>query len=300
MTSRREVMLAAMAATSSTGAVIKGACDCHTHIFGDPSRFPFVASRSYTPNAATPKEMSALHAKLGVERVVIVTPSVYGTDNSATLYGIKERGKTARGIAVIDERTTDRDLATLDKAGFRGIRINLATAGIADPAVARERFEGAMKRLKPMTGWHLQLNVTLPVVTAIRQLVMDAPAAVVFDHMCAASAAKGLDDQPGMSDLLALLKAGKAYVKVTNRFLGTTSATQVPLVETVLAANSERVLWGTDWPHPDPAPGKKPTEVSPFTPIDDLAMLNKLIASVTDEKKRRLILVENPARLYRF
>ena len=108
-----------------------GACDCHTHIHGDPAKFPFFAGRVYTPEPASPEEMSALHKALHIERVVIVTPSVYGTDNSATLFGMKARGATARGVAVIDDKTPEGDLDAMDKAGIRGIRLNLATGGVS-------------------------------------------------------------------------------------------------------------------------------------------------------------------------
>src|SRR6202040_480581 len=117
-----------------------GACDCHTHIHGDPEKFPFFSARVYTPEPASPEEMAALHKALHIERVVIVTPSVYGTDNSATLFGIKARGATARGVAVIDDKTAESDLDALQQAGFRGIRLNLATSGVNDPNVARQRF----------------------------------------------------------------------------------------------------------------------------------------------------------------
>ena len=289
-----------MSALAATAALPKGVCDCHTHIFGEESRFPFAPVRGYTPPPATPVEMRALHEAMGVERVVIVTPSVYGTDNAATLWGMKERGRSARGIAVIDERTSARDLSAMDRAGVRGIRVNLTNAGIADPAVTRERFSAAIARLRSMRGWHLQLNVGLGVLAALKPLVLESPVPVVFDHMCGASAARGVADQAGMADLLEMLRSGKAYVKVTNRFLSTTRVAEAPLVGEVLRANAERVLWGTDWPHPDPAPGKKPTEVSPFTRLDDAGMLARLVQNVPDERMRRGVLVENPARLYGF
>src|SRR3978361_285459 len=117
-----------------------GACDCHTHIHGDPVKFPFYAGRVYTPEPASPEEMAALHRALHVQRVVIVTPSVYGTDNSPTLFGMKARGNNARGIAVIDDKTTESQLDAMAAAGIRGVRLNLATGGINDPAVARPRF----------------------------------------------------------------------------------------------------------------------------------------------------------------
>jgi predicted TIM-barrel fold metal-dependent hydrolase len=137
-----------------------GACDCHTHIFGDPAKFPFSPDRVYTPETALPEEMSALHRALHIERVVIVTPSVYGADNSATLYGMKARGATTRGVAVIDDKTSDRELDALEAAGIHGIRLNLATAGLNDPADARRRFERAVQRIAPRS-WHIQMNTGL-------------------------------------------------------------------------------------------------------------------------------------------
>src|SRR6185437_16440373 len=122
-------------------AVPAHACDCHTHIFGYPAKFPFFAGRTYTPETALPEEMARLHRALHMERVVIVTPSVYGTDNSATLYGMKARGANARGVAVIDEKPPERDLEAMNKAGIRGIRLNLATVGQTDPAIGRRRFQ---------------------------------------------------------------------------------------------------------------------------------------------------------------
>ena len=139
---------ASQPATPLTFEVPAGACDCHTHIHGDPARFPFFAGRTYTPEPALPAEMAALHKALHIQRVVIVTPSVYGTDNSATLYGMQARGADARGVAVIDDQTPDSVLETMGQAGVRGIRLNLATAGITDPTVARQRFQAAAERIQ--------------------------------------------------------------------------------------------------------------------------------------------------------
>src|SRR5437867_12907636 len=105
---------------------------------------------------ALPEEMAALHKALHIQRVVIVTPSVYGTDNSSTLYGMKARGADARGVAVIDDKTPERELEAMGQAGVRGIRLNLATAGISDPSVGRRRFHMAAERMKSRT-WHVQL-----------------------------------------------------------------------------------------------------------------------------------------------
>src|SRR5664279_4581568 len=160
---------AAQPSTPVNFEVPAGACDCHTHIHGDPAKFPFFAGRVYTPELASPEEMAALHQALHIERVVIVTPSVYGPDNSATLFGIKARGAAARGVAVIDDKTGESDLDAMNAAGFRGIRLNLATGGVNDPKVGRARFQAAVDRIKAR-GWHVQLFTNLAMISAIKDM----------------------------------------------------------------------------------------------------------------------------------
>ena len=205
MNSRDVLAKAAQPATPVNFDVPGGACDCHTHIHADPEKFPFFAGRVYTPEPASPQEMSELHRALNIERVVIVTPSVYGTDNSATLFGMRARGATARGVAVIDDKTPESDLDAMQKDGFRGIRLNLATSGINDPNVAKQRFQAAVDRIKAR-GWHVQLYTTLPLIAAIKELVLASPVPAVFDHFGGADAALGVE-QPGFSDLVDLVRA---------------------------------------------------------------------------------------------
>lgn len=279
-----------------------GACDCHTHIFGDPKRFPFFAGRSYTPQPALPDAMRALHRELHMDRVVIVTPSVYGTDNSATLYGIKALGKGARGIAVIDDKTPEKDLDAMHSAGVRGIRLNLTTAGITDPAQGRVRFQRAAARMKAR-GWHIQIYATLHVIAGIRELVMESPVPVVFDHFGGAKAELGTG-QPGFAELVELVRSGHAYVKVSGAYRASVKAPDypdaAPLARALITANPDRIVWGTDWPHPDsPGPAGRPaTVVSAPMPIDDGALLNQLPDWAPDAAVRHKILVDNPAKLY--
>src|SRR3981189_2092555 len=141
MRTRASFAMAAQPATPVSFEVPRGACDCHTHIHGDPGKFPFFPGRVYTPEMALPEEMAALHRALRMQRVVIVTPSVYGTDNSATLYGMQARGTDARGVAVIDDKTPENELDAMARAGVRGIRLNLATGGASDPAAGRSGVE---------------------------------------------------------------------------------------------------------------------------------------------------------------
>src|SRR6201996_6017419 len=211
MNTKSAFATAAQPSTPVNFDVPAGACDCHTHIHADPAKFPFFAGRVYTPELASPEEMSALHKALHIERVVIVTPSVYGPDNSATAFGMKARGATARGVAVIDDKTSEADLDAMSQAGFRGIRLNLATGGVNDPNVGKARFSAAGDRMKAR-GWHVQLYTTLPMITAIKELAMASPVPAVFDHFGGAQASLGVE-QPGFADLVDLVKSGKAYVK---------------------------------------------------------------------------------------
>jgi predicted TIM-barrel fold metal-dependent hydrolase len=280
------------------------ACDCHTHIFGDPTRFPFSPNRTYTPEPALPAEMARLHRALGIERVVIVTPSVYGTDNAATVYGLEARRGTARGIAVIDQNTSASELDALDQAGVRGIRLNLVTGGANPPALAREKFQAGVARMKPR-GWHIQIYTSPEVIQSLEDLLGNSPVPVVFDHFGGARAALGIR-QPGFGSLLTLLRSGSAYVKISGAYRASshppTFSDVAPLAKALISANPDRIVWGTDWPHPNSplGPGVRPTDVVAPLPIDDGVLLNQLPVWAPDPAIRRKILVDNPARLYGF
>ena len=316
---RREVVIGAVAAASLargrvasaqsvsitpvTFDVPPGACDCHVHVHPDPVKFPMFAGRVYTPPTALPEQLAALHQALRLQRVVIVTPSIYGTDNSATLFGMKTRGRDARGVAVIDDKTPDHELEAMQAAGIRGVRLNLATAGISDPAVGRERLQALVKRAQPR-NWHVQVNTTLPMIAAVKEVIAAYPVPVVFDHFGGAQAALGTE-QPGFADLADLVRSGRAYVKISAAYRASKRrdySDVAPLAKALIAANADRILWGSDWPHPDPVtpPGKKPTDVTPLLVVDDGRMMNLLASWAPDAAMRHKILVENPARLYGF
>jgi predicted TIM-barrel fold metal-dependent hydrolase len=246
--------------------------------------------------------MRKLHAALHTTRVVIVQPSVYGTDNACTLDAIRQLAPHARGVAVIDERTSDAALDEMHQAGIRGIRINLATVGQNDPEVGRRRLTAAIERVRTR-GWHIQMYTQLPVIAALRNEVSDSPVPIVFDHFGGAQAGGGLA-QPGFDVLLDLVRRGRAYVKASAPYRGSASAPDyadmAPLAKALIAANLQRILWGTDWPHPDTTPGRPPTEISPLRQIDDGRVMNQLAAWAPDPKARKTILVDNPAALYGF
>ncbi len=248
--------------------------------------------------------MKALHKALHIQRVVIVTPSVYGTDNAATLFGMKARGKDARGVAVIGPKNSDAELDAMGKAGIRGVRVNLATGGTNDPDEARKRFKAAVDRVKDR-GWHVQVYTNASMIPLIKDTIAQAPVTVVFDHFGGAQTEKGVQ-QPGFPELVELVKSGKAYVKISGAYRASKLAPDytdvIPFAKALIAANADRIIWGTDWPHPDSVtpPGKKPTDVTPLLQIDDGRLLNQLVVWEPNAAVRKKILVDNPARLYKF
>jgi predicted TIM-barrel fold metal-dependent hydrolase len=155
-------MAAPMPRTAVNFDVPSGACDCHVHVVGDPARYPMVAGRVYTPPPAPAEELDRLLHSLHLDRVVIIQPSFYGTDNSATLDGISALGpQRARGVAVIDERTTGSQLRAMTDAGMRGLRLNLETAGETDPVASLRKLRAGIERAQPL-GWHVQIYAVVP------------------------------------------------------------------------------------------------------------------------------------------
>jgi len=282
--------------------VPEGACDCHVHIFGDPSRFPFAASRTYTPESASAAELLEIHRALHISRAVIVQPSVYGTDNSCTLDALKQYGSGARGIAVLPTAIQSATLDSMERAGIRGVRINLGTAGNTNVDEARHRLKSAIEQLRGR-NWHIQVYAALPVIAGLSDMVLASPVPVVFDHFGGAQGAAG-PQQPGFDKLLQLVGSGKGYVKISGAYRASISAPDypdaAPLARALIAANPRRILWGSDWPHPDTRPGREPGEISPPLHIDDGHLLNLLGKWVPDAALRKTILVDNPAALYTF
>lgn len=281
-----------------------GACDCHTHIFGDPARFPWSPGRTYTPESASVDELRTVHRALHTSRVVIVQPSVYGTDNACTLDAMRQLGAGARGVAVIDDQTPESTLDEISRGGVRGVRLNLESGGVTDPAAARQRFQRMVERIK-RRNWHVQIYTRLTVIEGIKDLVMASDVPVVFDHFGGAQASLGIE-QPGFRTLVGLVRSGQAYVKISAPYLSSSQAPDypdmVPLARALVDANPDRLLWATNWPHPDSArvAGRKATDIAPLQQIDDGRALNRFAVWVPDPALRKTILVENPARLYGF
>ena len=280
-------------------AVPKGACDCHTHIFGPDAKFPLSPKRLYTPGPASIEDLTALHKALHIDRVVIVHPSPYGADNAVTVDAVRKLGARARGVAVIDDKTTDAELDDMHKAGIRGVRVNIESFGEIESAEAGKLFQRAAERVAKL-GWHVQTYTNLGILAPLTDIIMKLPTPLVVDHFGRPKAAQGIA-QPGFAEFLALLRSGKVYVKISapyriSQLPGYPDA--APIARAMIAANPDRVVWGTDWPHPGAAK-RDPAVIEPFRPEDDGAALNRL-ASWASAAELQKILVDNPARLYQF
>ena len=269
---------------------MKGACDCHVHVFGPPERFPFSSDRKYTPPQASIEELLALQKKLGLECVVIVQASPYGTDNACMLDALQRLKGRARGVAVIDQ---DTSLIPMHGLGVRGVRVNLQTGGERDPNVARRLIEQAARRVAPL-GWHVQVWTNAAMLAALHDYLAELPVPLVVDHF-------GLPQtQSDLSALVSLMRRGNTWVKVSapHRVCGNPEDA-APFAQTLIAANAQRVVWGTDWPHPGMGPRTQEV-VQPFDDIDDARALERLRQWAGNERVLKKILVDNPAHLYDF
>ena len=233
-----------------------GSCDCHTHVFGPMAQYPMAPDRQYTPGLAMLDDLLGLHDQLGLERVVIVNASPYGSDNRCTLDALRKLGPRGRGVAVIDAQTSDAQLQVMHDAGVRGVRINLETQGIEDPVFAASQIAWAHQRVKDM-GWHLQLYTNLTVFASLERALDPVRVPVVLDHFVRATAAQGTS-QPHFEHLLQRMREGRVWVKLSapHRISRVPdSADARVLAEALIEANPDRVLWGSDWPHSGAAPG---------------------------------------------
>jgi predicted TIM-barrel fold metal-dependent hydrolase len=270
-------------------------------VIGDAARFPFAASRGYTPEGASLAEMRRMHRALHISRVVIVQPSFYGTDNSCTLDAVKQLGARARGVVSIGDETSNAALDEMQRGGVCGI-ICAGGSGKLDAEAVRSRFAAALPRVQGRK-WHIEFHGRLAEIAAIREQVMASPVPVLFDHFGGAEPALGLD-QPGFETLLSLVRGGKAYVDVSAPYRISKQAPDypdvVPIARAIIGANPERVTWGTGWPHPAQEPGRGVAEITPLYQVDDGRNLNLLAAWTSGSAELKLALVDNPARLYGF
>ncbi|MGH3651109.1 MAG: amidohydrolase family protein [Acidimicrobiia bacterium] len=267
------------------------ACDAHCHIFGPASRFPFAPDRTYTPPDSGLEELRRLQARLGLSRAVFVQASCHGTDNRAMLDALEKGGGRYAGVAMIDDSHSDDDLAEMDRLGVRGIRFNFVEhlGGAPEP----ERFETMVERIVPL-GWHLELHFDAHDLARHAELLSGLPVPFIIDHMARVNSADGVDQTP-FRYLLDLIGSNeRAWVKISGAERLTANDAPpyddvVPFARALVAVAPDRVLWGTDWPHPN-------VRHMP----DDGDLVDTLADFVPDEHTRNRILVDNPTVLYDF
>jgi len=280
-------------------ALPAGAIDCHIHIVGPQSKYPMAANRAYTPPGASVAELKTLRTQIGVARNVIVQPSFYGFDNSCTRDAVVELGASARGIAVVPANVSEAELRRLDAAGFVGIRLNFSTLGISDPREAERQILEIAPKLEPLK-WHIQINTELPMIAALAPIIGIVPVPVVFDHIGNPEAELGAR-HPGFFALVELVHRG-AYVKLSAPYNHSTRpdwADVAPFAKSLIAARADRMLWGTNWPHPAATRGPV-TQVSPYQKVDNPKLVTAFMDWCPDAAMRKMILVDTPAKLYRF
>ena len=263
------------------------AADCHMHIY-DP-RFPQLATRSPVSNAAVP-EYRLLQKRTGTTRVVIVQPRNHMTENQVTVDAIAQLGANARGVAVLHPTVSDAELKKLDAGGIRGIRFSLGDSATAVTSI--DMVEPLGKRIAAL-GWHVQLHLPGDMIAQHADLLRRLPCRIVIDHMGRFPPSVGIA-HPAWKVILGLIEKGRTWVKLAGAYLNTqigppTYADATRVAQAFVKAAPERLVWGSDWPHPTEK--DKP---------DDALLFDLLAAWAPDEAMRRRILVTNPEALYGF
>ena len=264
-----------------------GACDAHCHVFGPGAKFAYSANRSYTPPDAPKQQLAALHKHLGFSRAVLVQASCHGLDNGALVDALTWSQGAWRGVCMIDDTVSDAELETLHAAGVRGARFNFVAhlGGAPDLKV----IEAVVARIAPL-GWHLQVHLDAEDILTYRDFLLGLEMPFIIDHMGRVVAKNGLDQRP-FKLMLDLMREARVWTKVSG-FERVSSAGKpfhdaMPYAQALVEAAPERVLWGTDYPHPN-------VKEMP----NDGEQVDLFAQTITDEAMRIRILVDNPTRLY--
>jgi predicted TIM-barrel fold metal-dependent hydrolase len=263
------------------------ACDGHCHIFGPGKKFPYAADRTYEPPDAPREKLAALHKHLGFARAILVQASCHGTDNRAMLDAMKWSKGAWRGVAMVAKDVTGMELESMHEAGVRGVRFNFVAhlGGAPDLKVVQR----VLARIAPL-GWHVQLHLDAGDLETYREFLGQLRIPFIIDHMGRVEARHGLQQKPFLL-LLELMKNERAWVKISGADRASAAGKPfddaVPFARALIDAAPDRVLWGTDFPHPNVR----------WMPND--GELVDLFAKICDDEKlRRKILVDNPTRLY--
>lgn len=265
-----------------------GACDAHCHVFGPAAVFPYAPDRAYTPPDNGYENLVRLHRILGIERAVIVHASCHGSDMAVTLDAIARSGGAMRGVCVVDPDVTESELARLHAGGIRGVRFNFVKhlGGMPDMGF----FRRVLAMVEPL-GWHVVLHLDAQDVVPLAPVISAIRIPFVIDHMGRVKAKDGLE-QPAFRQLMELMRNPLAWVKICGAervsSQGAPFRDALPFARALVELAPDRVLWGTDWPHPNIA-GDMP---------NDGDLVDLLAEAVEDETLRRRVLADNPTRLY--
>jgi predicted TIM-barrel fold metal-dependent hydrolase len=267
-----------------------GACDAHCHIFGPAHRFPYAEGRTDTQPDAPVENFRKLQHALGFERAVIVQAGCHGTDNAAMLDAISTSDGRYRGIAVINDGFTDAEVEALHDGGVRGVRFSFARHLGRDPDFDAVKRTAA--RIGPL-GWHLVFFLEPEIIVEFADILPTFALPVVIDHMGRARTGGGLD-QEAFRLLLGFIRGEDFWVKISgaerNSTAGPPYTDAIPFAQALIDAAPDRILWGTDWPHPNTA-GPMP---------NDGDLVDLFARYAPDAAMRKRILVDNPARLFVF
>jgi predicted TIM-barrel fold metal-dependent hydrolase len=271
------------------------ACDCHAHICGPAAIYPYAGERIYTPPDATISAYRHLLAALGVERAVLIQPSVYGTDNRAMLAALATAGPGFRGVAVVEPTVSAPEIEALHRAGIRGVRLNLVDRREGKNAVPLELVRSLAPRIAPF-GWHIEFLVNLDEAPDFAAAVAGLPVPIVLGHLgYPRGGAASWTDKPAFASLLRMLEGGRTWVKLTGPYR-ISAAPDLPYPDVdaaaarLAAAAPERLIWGSDWPH---VMMKKPMP-------NDGALADLLARWIGDARTRQRVLVDNATALYGF
>lgn len=263
-----------------------GTCDCHFHVFEGEARYPLAQGRSYTPAAASMADYRRMMSAVGIERAVLVQPSVYGSDHTLFVEMLREHATWLRGVAVVRADTPERDIEDWHRAGSRGARVNALYA--AGTPVAE--IEAVVQRIRPQ-GWHLQVCIDVDAQPQLLGRIADMGAPIVVDHIGHLPAVRAAGS-PGFANLVSLLREGRVWAKLSGPYRLTDQRTGFgdvrPLVDRLIHANPGRLVWGSDWPHPSIA--------APMVNDTDLADL--ACEWLADPVLRQKVLVTNATTLY--
>jgi len=267
------------------------ACDCHMHVY-DAERFPPLRPGSRLQTNARVTEYRLLQQRIGTTRTIVVTPAVYVTDNGVTLDAVAQFGSEARGVAVIHPTITDAELKALAEGGIRGIRFTQFDPNTATTTI--DMIEPLSKRVNDL-GWHVQIHMRADQIVAAEDLWARLPSPIVFDHMGRLPQPDGVD-HAAFKIIRRLIDKGSTWVKVSGAYIATkvgapTYADATKVAQAYVKAAPERMVWGSDWPHPTESLDHKP---------DDAVLFDLLAEWAPDAGTRRRILVENPEELYGF